>query len=80
MADDENRDPSELEEVFSSIDPTRAMMARDYLVSEGIEVFVGDEEASRMLGMTSAVQSRVLVHADAAEEARRILKDLGFLE
>jgi hypothetical protein len=74
------QDPSELEEVFTCIDPTQAMMARDYLTSEGIEVFVTDEESSRMLGTTAAIQSRLLVHADAAEEARRILTDLGFIE
>ena len=79
MANEQN-DPSELEEVYASIDPTQAMMARDYLTSEGIEVFVTDEESSRMLGTTAAVPSRLLVHADAAEEARRILSDLGFLE
>jgi hypothetical protein len=79
MADNE-QDPSELEEVFASIDPTQAMMARDYLTSEGIEVFVTDEESSRMLGTTAAVPSRLMVHADAVEEARRILTDLGFLD
>jgi hypothetical protein len=80
MADDERRNSEEFEEIFTSIDPTRTMMARDYLTAEGIEVFVTDEEASRMLGTTPAVPSRILVHADAAPEARRILIDLGFLE
>jgi hypothetical protein len=31
-----------------------------------------------MLGTTAAVPARLMVHADAAEEARKRLKDLGF--
>ncbi|HVN29223.1 MAG TPA: DUF2007 domain-containing protein [Candidatus Binataceae bacterium] len=80
MADQQQPNPDELEEVFTAIDPTQALMARDYLVAEGIDVFVTDEESSRMLGTTAAVPSRLMVHADDIEEARRILTDLGFIE
>jgi hypothetical protein len=80
MPDKEELDLTEFEEVFASIDSTQMLMAKDYLTNEGLQVFVADEEASRMLGSTSAVMSRLMVHADAVPEARRILKDLGFIE
>jgi hypothetical protein len=87
MPDDENPenpespekpDPSDLEEVLASIDPTPVRMAHDYLNQSGIESFVFDAASSRMLGTTAAVPARLMVHADAAEEARKRLKDLGF--
>ena len=87
MPDDENRDnpdnpeqpdPSDLEEVLASIDPTPVRMAHDYLNQSGIESFVFDAASSRMLGTTAAVPARLMVHADAAAEARLRLKDLGF--
>jgi Putative prokaryotic signal transducing protein len=68
----------ELEDVFTSIDPTRMQIARDFLTQAGIECYVFDSEASRMLGTTAAIPSRLMVHADAAEEARKRLKELGF--
>jgi hypothetical protein len=70
--------PEELEDVLTSIDPTRIQIARDFLTQAGIECFVFDSEASRMLGTTAAIPSRLMVHADAADEARKRLKDLGF--
>jgi hypothetical protein len=70
--------PEELEDVFTSIDPTRMQIARDFLTQSGIECFVFDTEASRMLGTTAAIPSRLMVYADVADEARRQLKDLGF--
>ncbi|MDO8431537.1 MAG: DUF2007 domain-containing protein [Candidatus Binatus sp.] len=86
MADEETRDkpnpelpdPSDLEEVLASIDPTPVRMAHDYLNQSGIESFVFDTASSRMLGTTAAVPARLMVHADAAAEARKRLKDLGF--
>ncbi len=84
MADEEKPekpelpDPSELEEILSSIDPTSVRMAHDYLKQSGIESFVFDTASSRMLGTTAAVPARLMVHADAAKEARKRLKDLGF--
>lgn len=79
MADDAFN-PAELEQVFVSIDPLQARMARDFLVEAGIEVFVFDGEASRILGTTAAVPARLMVHADRAGEARERLKELGFAE
>jgi hypothetical protein len=70
--------PEELEDVLTSIDPTRMQIARDFLTQAGIECYVFDSEASRMLGTTAAIPSRLMVHADAAEEARKRLKELGF--
>ncbi len=70
--------PDQLEEVFNSIDPMEVRMARDLLDGSGIECFIFDADASRMLGSTAAVTARLMVHADAAEEARRRLKELGF--
>jgi hypothetical protein len=67
-----------LETVFQSIDPLRVKMARDLLDGGGIEAFIFDGEAARMLGSTVAVEARLMVHADCAEEARARLKELGF--
>jgi Putative prokaryotic signal transducing protein len=80
MADEQTPDPSELEEVFSSIDPTPVQMARDYLQSSGIEAFIFDDSSSRLLGTTAAVPARLMVHADALSDARKCLEDLGFTE
>ncbi|MGB8684643.1 MAG: DUF2007 domain-containing protein [Candidatus Binatus sp.] len=80
MADKEIPDPSELEEIFTSIDPTPIRMARDYLNVAGIESFVFDAGSSRMLGTTAAVPTRLMVHRDAAKDARDRLNDLGFTE
>lgn len=70
----------ELTEVLASIDPTQMKIARDMLESGGIDSFVFDQEASRMLGTTPAVPARLMVHTDRAEEARKLLKDLGLAE
>ncbi len=75
---DQERDPAELVEVLASIDPMQARMARDMLASNGIESFIFDEESSRMLGSTAAVPARLMVHAQAREEALKLLEDLGF--
>ena len=74
--DDQN--PQRLEQVFTSIDPMQVRMARDLLDAGGIEAFIFDDEASRLLGSTVAVRARLMVHADCADEARECLKDLGF--
>jgi len=73
-------DPSELEEVFASIDPTPVRMAHDYLNEAGIESFVFDAGSSRLLGMTSEVPPRLMVHRDAAKDARDRLNELGFTD
>jgi hypothetical protein len=78
MTTRQNPPPEELEDVFTSIDPTRVQIARDFLIQAGIECFVFDSEASRMLGTTAAIPIRLMVHADAVEEARKRIKDLGF--
>ncbi len=70
--------PDQLEEVFNSIDPTQVKIAYDLLEGSGLECFIFDSDASRMLGSTAAVTVRLMVHSDAAGEARRRLKDLGF--
>ena len=80
MPEKETPDPSELEEVFASIDPTPVRMAHDYLNEAGIESFVFDAGSSRMFGMTAAVQTRLMVHRDAVSDARDRLKDLDFIE
>jgi hypothetical protein len=77
MSNQEN-DPAELVEVLVSIDPMQVRMAHDMLESNGIESFIFDEESSRMLGSTAAVPSRLMVHADVCEDARKLLNDLGF--
>jgi putative signal transducing protein len=73
-------DPCELEEIFASIDPTPVRMAHDYLHEAGIESFVFDAASSRLLGMTAAVPTRLMVHRDAAKDARDRLNDLGFTD
>jgi hypothetical protein len=73
-------DPSELVEVFASIDPTQMQMARDLLENSGIECFVFDGENSRMFGNSAALPTRMMVHRDVAQDAIARLKDLGFPE
>ncbi len=77
MADQE-RDPAELVEVLASIDPMQVRMAHDMLASNGIESFIFDEESSRLLGSTAAVPARLMVHADARDDALKLLDELGF--
>jgi hypothetical protein len=55
-------------------------MAHDYLNEAGIESFVFDAGSSRLLGMTSAVPTRLMVHRDAAKDARDRLNELGFTD
>jgi hypothetical protein len=74
----EERDPAELVEVLTSIDPMQVRMAHDMLASNGIESFIFDEESSRMLGSTAAVPARLMVHRDAHEDVMKLLDDLGF--
>jgi hypothetical protein len=73
-------DPSELVEVFASIDPTQMRMARDLLEESGIQCFVFDRENSRMFGSSAAFPVRMMVHRDVAEDAIGRLKELGFPE
>lgn len=68
-----------LELVFTNIDPVIVRMARDLLEAGGIEAFIFDDQAARMLGSTVAVKARLMVHADSADEARERLKELGFI-
>jgi hypothetical protein len=78
MADFDGNKTATLETVFQSIDPVRVRMACDFLRQGGIEAFIFDDESSRMLGTTAAIESRVMVHADSIVEARSRLKELGF--
>jgi hypothetical protein len=80
MVDFDNNEPTSLETVFQSIDPVRVCMAFDLLQQGGIEAFIFDNESSRMLGSTSAIEARLMVHADCLEEARSRLRELGFTE
>jgi len=80
MPDIETPDPSELEEIFTSIDPTPVRMAHDYLSEAGIESFVFDAASSRMLGTTAAVPTRLMVHRDSVKDARDRLNELGFTD
>jgi hypothetical protein len=78
MGDFDSNEPLTLETVFQSIDPVQVRMAWDFLRQGGIEAFIFDDESSRMLGTTSAIEARVMVHADSAAEARSRLRELGF--
>jgi hypothetical protein len=80
MADFDNHDTGALETVFQSIDPVPVRMAYDLLQQGGIEAFIFDDESSRMLGTTSAIEARLMVHKDCAKEARARLRELGFTE
>jgi hypothetical protein len=55
-------------------------MAHDYLNEAGIESFVFDAGSSRLLGTTAAVPTRLMVHRDAAKDARDRLNELGFTD
>ncbi len=70
--------PDDLEQVFASVDAHEVLIARDFLADAGIECFVFDADASRLLGSTAAVTARLMVYADDAAEARDQLRELGF--
>jgi len=80
MVDFDSTEATGLETVFQSVDPLRVRMACDLLRQGGIEAFIFDYESSRMLGSTSAIESRLMVHADCVQEARSRLRELGFTE
>jgi hypothetical protein len=80
MADYDDDQNQRLEQVFTSIDPMQVRIARDLLEGGGIEAFIFDDESARMLGSTVAIEARLMVHADLAEEARSRLKELGFIQ
>ena len=80
MVDFDSNEPTALETVFQSIDPVQVRMAQDLLQQGGIEAFIFDDESSRMLGSTSAIEARLMVHTDCAAEARSRLRELGFTE
>jgi Putative prokaryotic signal transducing protein len=79
MTDSDEQNPARLEQVFTSIDALQVRIARDFLERGGIETFIFDGESSRMLGSTAAVEARLMVHADRADEARERLRELGFI-
>ena len=78
MVSDRIPGPDDLEQVFASVDAHEVLMARDYIADAGIECFVFDVDASRMLGSPAAVTARLMVYADDAAEARAQLRELGF--
>jgi hypothetical protein len=78
MSDFDHNQTTGLELVFKSIDPVSVQIACDFLQQGGIEAFIFDNEASRMLGSTSAVEARLMVPAGRLAEARLRLKQLGF--
>jgi hypothetical protein len=80
MVDFNTNEPSALETIFQSIDVVRVRIACDLLRQGGIEAFVLDDASSRMLGGTSAIEARLMVHADCVEEACSRLRELGFAE
>jgi Putative prokaryotic signal transducing protein len=80
MVDFDSNEPATLETIFQSTDAVRIRMACDLLQQGGIEAFVFDDESSRMLGSTPAIEARLMVHADCAAEARSRLRELGFTE
>ncbi len=80
MVDFDSKGPPALETVFQSIDPVQLRTAYDLLQQGGIEAFIFDDESSRMLGSTSAIEARLMVPADCVEEARSRLRELGFTE
>jgi Putative prokaryotic signal transducing protein len=79
MPEDESQN-SKLVLVFTNIDPVVVKLARDLLEAGGIETFIFDDQAAQMLGSTVAVNARLMVHAEAADEARDRLKELGFTD
>jgi hypothetical protein len=80
MDDSDDIETASLETVLQSIDPVEVRMACDLLQQAGIDAFIFDNESSRMLGSTSAIEVRVVVHADRVPEARSRLKELGFAD
>jgi hypothetical protein len=78
MASDQIPGSDDLEQVFASVDAHEVLIARDFLTEAGIECFVFDADASRLLGSTAAVTARLMVYADDAAEAREQLRELGF--
>lgn len=79
MASD--REGADLVTIYANLDVVLLQMARDFLDDAGIDAHIFDAETSRMLGVfygRAAVPPRLMVYADRAEEAREVLKALGF--
>jgi len=75
------REHAELVCIYKNLDEILVHMAQDFLRDAGIDAFIFDAETSRMLGIVrgrAAVPPRLMVYADCAEEARKVLKALKF--
>jgi hypothetical protein len=78
MAEHSGGEEPDLVQVFTSSMPGEVEMAHDLLTHAGIDAFVLDSAMSRMLGSTAAIPARLVVRADDVDDARAMLKELGF--
>ncbi len=64
-----------MEEVLRTNDPVLLSFAQSVLKDAGIEALIFDTHTSAIEGTISAIQRRLMVIDDDAEEARKVLSE-----
>ena len=67
----------QMEEVLRTTDPVKLSYAQHLLEEAGIEVAITDQHISAVEGSIGAFPRRIFVHADLANRARDVLKELS---
>ncbi|MDA0339501.1 MAG: DUF2007 domain-containing protein [Proteobacteria bacterium] len=68
-----------MEEVLRTNDPVTLSFAQSLLRDFGIEPFLMDAQTSAIEGSIGAIQRRIMVIAEDADEARALLQDADLL-
>lgn len=66
-----------MEKLIRTNDPVVLSFAESLMTDFGIPHMIADQGMSVLEGSIGVLQRRLLVHADAADEARRILTEAG---
>jgi hypothetical protein len=66
-------EPKELVPVYTANDPIKANIVKNLLEEEGIRAFIANENQAAVTGLM-AFEVKVLVEADRADEARKLIE------
>jgi len=67
-----------VEEIIRTPDPVLVSAVEALLGGEGIAVFVADRHIAAIEARIAAFPLRILVHADQADRARRLIREAGW--